>query len=34
MGRKDHGGGNTVRKSRAPEAQNNNEEKRKMTSKP
>jgi len=34
MGRKDHGGGNTVRKSQAPEAQNNNEEKRKVASKP
>jgi len=34
MGRKDHGEGNTARKSRAPEAQNSNEEKRKVASNP
>jgi len=34
MGREDHGGGNTVRKSLAPEAQNNNGDKRKVASKP
>jgi len=34
MGNKDHGGGNTVRKSRAPMAQNRNEEKIKVASRP
>jgi len=34
MGREGCGGGNTVRKSWAPEAQNSNEEKRKVASKP
>jgi len=34
MGRKDHGGGNTVRKSQAPIAQNSDEEKRKVASRP
>jgi len=34
MGREDHGGGNTVRKSWGPMAQNSNEEKRKVASRP
>ena len=34
MGREDHRRGNTVRKSWAPMAQNSNEEKRKVASRP
>jgi len=34
MGKEEHGGGNTVRKPWAPMAQNNNEEKKKVASKP